>query len=350
MKKHCVAFTAVLLLFQSCIKKAPLNPEADIEMFTVDPALLTSDVFIDQSNRRIMLHLQASAYNSGIAPVLKVSPGATIVPASGDSIFPKKGPVQYVLTPQNGQGKKIYTVQVVNVGNWAFNFENWGINATDKYEYPLEPDNSTIWSSGNPGLALSGFPKNPEAYPTHSTPGGYQGKGAEMVTLKGTPLSELVGIKLIAGSLFLGNFNTSAVFVNPLAATEFGQPYVGKPARFTGYYKYTPGAAFQDKDGNILPGQQDKCSVYAVLFKGPQHLDGTNILTSDRILARAVLPDAPPNAAFLKFDIPFTFLSTAPLPEDLRMTIVASSSKEGDHYRGAIGSKLIVDSLRIIPQ
>lgn len=350
MKKHCAAFTAILLLFQSCIKKAPLNPEADIETFTVDPALLTSNVFIDQSNRRIMLHLQASAYNSGIAPVLKISGGATVVPASGDSIFPKKGPVQYVVTPQNGEGKKTYTVQVVNVGNWSFNFENWGINATDKYEYPLEADNTTIWSSGNPGLALSGFPKNPEAYPTHSTADGYQGKGAEMVTLKGTPLSELVGIRLIAGSLFLGNFNTSAVFVNPLAATEFGQPYVGKPARFTGYYKYTPGAAFQDQNGNIIPGQQDKCSVYAVLFKGPEHLDGTNILTSDRILARATLTNGAASSSFLKFDIPFTYTSTAPLPEDLRITIVASSSSEGDHYRGAIGSKLVVDSLRIIPQ
>lgn len=32
------------------------------------------------------------------------------------------------------------------------------------------------------------------------------------------------------------------------------------------------------------------------------------------------------------------------------MAIVASSSKDGDSYKGAIGSRLVMDSVQIVPQ
>lgn len=336
----------------SCIKDAPLNPEADIETFVLPQDQLTGNVFIDQANRKIMIFLTAEAYDRGIAPVITVSKNAGIAPASGDSIHIKNNAVQYTVTSQSGANKKIYTVEVVNVGDWNFAFETWTTNATDKYEYPVETDNVELWSSGNPGVALAGVPKQPDAYPTRSTTDGYLGtKAAEMTTIKGTALSELVGVHLFAGSLFLGNFNSSQALLNPLAATEFGEPYVGHPDRFTGYYKYTPGAVFQDENANAVTGKQDNCAIYAVLYKGPERLNATNIHTSDKILATAILPDGSAKANFTKFDLPFAYLpnwdSTA---TNLMLAIVASSSSEGDHYRGAIGSRLVVDSLSILPR
>ena len=341
----------VVFAFQSCIKDPPLNPEADIETFVVVPSQLAAPTSIDQANRKILLYLDQDAYEKGIKPTLTLSTGASVVPASGDSIHFDNGPVQYVVTSQSGENKKPYDVQVINVGNWAFNFEQWEINEADQYEYPVEDDGTILWSSGNPGVAISGIPKNPQAYPTHSTTSGYLStKGAEMSTLKGTPLTEFVGIRLIAGSLFLGVFNSEVAFVDPLAATEFGEPYVGTPSRFTGYYKYTPGPSFQDQDGKIIAGQQDKCSIYAVLFNGPRRLTGHDILTSDKIVATAILSDGSPQAAFTRFDIPFTPKPGAAVSNNLMLAIVASSSAEGDHYRGAIGSNLVVDSLRVVPK
>lgn len=354
-KTNVVNFVSVILtigIMIGCIKDPPANPEADIISFNVDSADITSKTVIDQVNNIIQLYLTTEAFDKGIAPVISTSEGATITPASGDSVYPKNGPVTYTVTSQTGINQKTYTIEIVNVGDWSFDFENWLQNASDKYEYPVENDNIEIWSSGNPGVALAGVPQQPDAYPTRSTTDAYSGnKAAELVTIKGTTLSEFIGAHLFAGSLFIGTFNPESALGNPLKATEFGDPYVGLPQSFTGYYKYAPGAVFLDENKNPVPGKTDECSVYAVLFQGPDRLDATNIHTSDKVIATATLPDRTAKSSFTKFDIPFVYKqgwdSTA---KNLLITIVASSSKEGDQYRGAIGSKLVVDSLAIIPK
>jgi len=345
---------AFVLLLGSCIKDAPANPEADIESFDVNPDMLTGQTFIDQANRKILLYLTNEAYENGVTPILSLSKNAKVTPASGEKItFGNNKEVTYTVTAEQSTNKKTYIVQVVNVGDWSFDFEKWQQNSVDKYEYPVEDDLTSLWSSGNPGVALSGVPKEVLAYPTRSTTDGYLGtKAAEMVTIKGTALSAFVGIYLYAGSLFIGNFNSSVVLTEPLAATEFGGPYVGLPDRFTGYYKYTPGPAYQDEHQNIISNKVDECAIYAVLFEGPERLNGTNINTSDRVIATAKLNDGSAKANFTKFDIPFVY-KTGWMPatgKNLMLTIVASSSKDGDHYKGALGSRLVVDHLSVIPK
>lgn len=349
MKQILFSCITVFLFLQSCIKDAPQNPEADIESFILDTTQITSAPVIDQAGKKILLFLNENAYQKGVAPILKLSQGATVSPTSGDTIhFDQQ--VSYTVTSQSGANKKTYTVDVVTVGNWTFNFEKWGLQPDNKYEFPLEEDGVQIWSSGNPGIALAGVNKTPSAYPTRSTTNGYLGtKAAEIVTLPGTAISEVIGVKLFSGSLFLGTFNSSQALANPLLATEFGQPYVGLPARFTGYYSYQPGNNFQDKDGNIIVGETDQCALYAILFNGPARLNGSNIQTSEKIVAKAILNDGSAKATFTRFDIPFTYTNVAP-GNNLMLAIVASSSAQGASYRGAIGSKLVVDSLRIIHQ
>lgn len=345
----------LMLSFYACIKEAPVNPEADIESFKIDRKYLTGDVFIDQINDKIILSLTPAAFESGVRPVITVSSGATIVPASGDSLkFQAPGSAKYVVTSANGKNKKTYTVEISNIGVFAWDFESWLLNAKDKYQYPVEidsilADTSQAWSSGNPGVALSGVKKDPLEYPLRATTDAYHGKyAAELVTRTGTALSNLVGIKLFAGSLYLGVFDPMNALTAPLKATQFGQPYLGKPVRFTGYYKYTPGDKYQDKAGNIIPGMKDSCAIYAVLYAGTQRLDATNIQTSDRILARASIPDGGPRAGWTRFDVPFVQVRPYTGNDKMMMAIVASSSKDGDTYKGAIGSRLVLDSLQIV--
>lgn len=334
--------------FSSCIKDEPLNPEADIEAFTFDQRYMVSQPFIDQANWKITLYLTDAAYKKGIAPSLTLSKGATSYPASGDSIHFDK-PLQYVVTSESGENKKTYTiVPIHNISNYVFNFEKWGLNTSSQYEFPLEDDGSQLWSSGNPGAALAGLPKDTKAYPTHSTTDYYEGTtAAEMVTLKGTPLSELAGVHLIAGSIFYGNFNSQNAIADPLAATEFGQPFAGKALTFSGYYKYSPGADFQDASGTIVPGAVDSCSIYAIVYTGTERLNGKNILTSNRIIARATLKDGSAKANFTHFEIPFEYIPNADLSGDMMLAIVASASYKGGTYEGAVGSRLIIDGFKI---
>ncbi|TDS13206.1 putative glycosyl hydrolase or carbohydrate binding protein [Sphingobacterium paludis] len=339
-------------LQQGCIKDAPPNPEADIESVQVESSQLTGNVFIDQINRTITLNLTAEAFQQGISPVLKLSEGASVKPESGTAIrFDGTAGATYTVTSASGKNIKVYTVKVVNVGNWGFDFENWQSHPTDAYEFPIESDNVQIWSSGNPGVALSGIPARRDAYPTRSTTDGYLGSSAaELITIKGTTLSEFVGIRLFAGSLFLGDFNASQALLNPLAATEFGQPYIGLPDRFTGYYKYTAGADYQNREGVVQPAVKDKCAIYAVLFNGTERLNATNVMTSDKVIARAELSDGSDKANFTRFDVPFVYKQGVNISDHVMVAIVASSSADGNEYRGAIGSRLVVDSLRVIPK
>lgn len=344
MKKVFLFFSTCLI---SCIADPPLNPEADIEEFSVDAQFLSSNTVIDQANRKILLYLKPEAYQSGIVPTLKLSRGAIVSPSSG-TVINFSQPVYYTVKSESGENSKTYEVDVVEIGNWTFNFENWSSNPTNKYEFPLD-NNVQLWSSGNPGVALAGVTQQPDAYPTKSTNSGLNGtKAAEMTTIPGTTLSEFLGIKLFPGSFFLGDFNSSQALANPLAATEFGQPYFELPDKFTGYFTYTPGLSFQDQNGNVVSGTTDRFSLYAVLYNGPNKLNGTNINSSDQIIARAELDNSSAPASFKRFEVPFVYIPGKVPGNNLMVAIVASSSYQGDQYRGAIGSKLVVDSLRII--
>ncbi|WP_160711160.1 PCMD domain-containing protein [Chitinophaga solisilvae] len=360
-KLCCVA--AMIGSLQACIKDAPLNPEADIVTFKVDEKQLTGQVFIDQSKASINLYVTPEALKSGIVPQITITPGATITktpagpltaPASDTLHFDTitgRARQQFIVTAANGASSRTYSVRVVTTGIWQWDFENWVTDEKEKYQYPIEKDSAVLWSSGNPGIAiaLTGTPKSPEAYPLRMTTDAYHGKGAaEMQTRAGTALSNLVGIKLFAGSMFLGVFDIANAFGAPLEATQFGQPSRGNVVRFTGYYKYTPGAFYQDREGNKVDGKTDECSLYAVLYTGTKRLDATNIHTSDRVIARATLADGTAKAGWTSFDIPFVYTRKAVAGEQYMLAIVASSSKNGDSYEGAVGSRLVLDSLEIV--
>lgn len=338
-----------ILLVSSCIKEEPPNPEADIERFLIDPAMLEADVYIDQSGRKIHLFLTKEAYFYGVVPEVITSPGAHVVPASGDSLYFHQ-PVYYTVTAADGTHQKTYEVVVSSNAHWTFGFERWAIHSSHKYETPEEEGYASFWGTGNPGIALAGVSKTPESYPTRSTLQSRSGTyAAELVTLTGTAFSNSLGIRLFAGSLFTGVFDLQNALVSPLEASQFGQPYhEGRPLRFTGYYQYQPGPSFQDKDGQLLPDIQDSCALYAVLFRGNERLNATNIHHSSRILARADIMDGSAKNAWTRFDVAFEYRADADLSGPWMLAIIASSSKYGDHYRGAVGSRLLLDELQII--
>lgn len=352
-KLCCIA--ALVGLLQSCIKDAPLNPEADIEAFTVPQNQLTGDVFIDQTKSQIRLYLTTDAFEKGIAPVIKVSAGAKVSPASGDTLkFDSTGVTQYVVTSANGKTTKKYTLELINPVLGKLDFERWDTVSSEganwKYVNPLGENGGNIWASGNIGIAITGVTEIND-FPLHISTNAYEGKyAAEMETRPGNALSAWMGIHLFAGSMFLGNFVTDYLLENPLKCTQFGQPYKGVPSSFSGYYKYQPGAVFIDKDETPVPGVVDKCSIYAVVYSGTSRLDATNILTSDRVLATAILADGTAKGDWTHFEIPFKMVNgkTVEPGTPVMLAIIASSSAEGDHYRGAVGSKLVLDNLQIV--
>lgn len=341
-----------------CIKSAPLSPEADIETFSIDPSYLdVNKISIDQINKTILLYIKGDSLNSQIRPAITITKGATVSPASGEPVVLNK-PVQYTVTSEDGQNHKTYSVKAVAVTGLEYEFENWQQfgTASRPYEHPVELANGVtepVWSSGNPGLTIVVDPP----YPTQKTTDSYQGNyAAQITTMPGATVLG-IGAPLAAGSLFLGTFITD--ISQPLKSTKFGQPFAKakKPVRFTGYYKYAPGptyAQFSLVNGRItstpIPGASDSCAVYVIVFRGSDPLDGTNVSSSSRIIARAEMKQGLAASEYTAFNIPFEYYDNNIdwKNENLLFTVVFSSSKGGSEYRGALNSQLKIDHVAVV--
>lgn len=165
---------------------------------------------------------------------------------------------------------------------------------------------------------------------------------------------------LAAGNLFLGEFSMEEALSKPLEATHFGIPFSSEPTSLSGFYKYIPGEEYcrMDANGKLVPvaGETDKFNIYAVFFEvtpDMEWLDGTNVLAddNDNIIATAVIPSADPATGWTRFDLPFIYREGKTVDPDklaagnYSLTIVMSSSRDGDYFSGAIGSTLYVDEL-----
>ena len=101
-----------------------------------------------------------------------------------------------------------------------------------------------------------------------------------------------------------------------------------------------------NKAGKPIEGV-DELDLYAVVFYGDV-LTSHDIQTSDRVLYKARLTDLSAKNEYTRFELPFEPTgATAPAGAQLRYTIVASSSRRGDDFIGAIGSRLLLDDLEI---
>jgi len=364
MKIKLLALSLLLLGLSACIKSEPAYREADIvDMVVDDDAFLTRGI----SENTVQLVISNLADYTHITPIITLSPGATVNPASGVSQdFSNDKTVTYRVTAEDGIHYKDYVVSVIEKISLRHEFGEWKDQISGTLTYPIVAD--LLWANANQGIilamVLNYMPKG--IFPTDKTDDCVsEPYAAKMETLKGPGKILNMNIPLASGSLFRGEF--SYVFgSNPLKALRLGVPHPeadGIPSLFNGYYKYTPGETFTDEDGNVVPGRIDEMSMYAVIFKvtkgaaaDKEYLDGETILTSDRVVGRAEWAENGPGMTFREgpngftgFSIPFVYTEALDFEEnDYRLTIVCSSSKDGNEYMGAVGSTLIVDNLEII--
>ena len=352
-------------VFSSCIKDEPLYREADIvDMVVEDDAFLTRGI----SENSVQLVITDQADYTKIVPLITLSPGATVSPASGvPQDFSKGKTVNYRVTAEDGVHYKDYTVTVIEKISLRHEFEDWTTAGSTTNPYPILED--LLWANANSGVVMamiidSSIPKG--IFPTSGTTDCVSGEyAARMETLKGAS-KKILGntIPIFPGSIFRGSF--SANMSNPLKSLHLGVAHPktnGAPSLFTGFYKYTPGEVFTDKEGNEIPGRIDEMSMYAVIFKIPEgtpekekYLDGETVLISDWVVGRAEWKENDPSVTlkeasngFTEFSIPFIYTEDLDFDENVyKLTIVCSSSKDGNEYMGAIGSILIVDNLEII--
>lgn len=317
---------------------------------------------IDNDNFTISVIVDSTAVVSGLIPTITVSDGATVSPASGEAVD-FSSPVTYTVLSENGSVTNQYTATISGT-QISYDFEDWTEDTSQSIESNLYPI-ATGWASNNEAIVMIktyGVVGNidytggwPVTYTEDAHSGSYAAK-LEAVDTQGADIN-LWGViqmtipKVTAGTLFLGSFNSMNALSDPMATTSFGNLYSGKPLRVSGYYKYTPGDEFYDSDGNLQEGVVDKCSMAAVLYEvdsSSETLDGSNIYTSDKIVAKGYIESDETVTEYKEFNIDLDYYSDYDSSKMYKFAVIFSTSADGANYYAAVGSTLYIDDVAII--
>ena len=373
-----VAVTALAVVTTSCFKEEPLNAECDIEMAWVHVVDLEASFYnandtlinVIGNEDKIVFSMRDDADVTAFAPQFKITPGATISPASGTAHDFSDGPVTYTVTSEDGKWSRKYQVSCNRMARYTtseidFDFEHFELDPLYHQFYVWHnslADGSLgdDWATGNLGFRLSMSQAKADEFPTSVLENGYDGHGVLLITRDTGPLGHMGSNPkpIAAGNMFLGKFNVAKALFNPMLATEFGIPFIQKPVRLSGYYQYSPSAPFTDKQFIEHPDRIDAGDIYSVLYinhdrnGNPLVLYGDNVLSSDNIVAVARVKNVnETNGEWVKFDIEYEYKKEIN-PDMLanrgyNLTIVFSSSIDGATFEGAIGSTLKVDCVKL---
>lgn len=350
----------VVAALTSCIQPEPENAEADILEVILPDDILKMDPRIE--NDYITLMLKANVNITAIAPEFVLTPGATIDPPSG-TVLNFTAPQQYVVTSEDKKWKKTYTISCTQDGiNTIYNFEHFELRR-DKYFvfYEVLPNDQKqfIWASGNAGFAAVSFGASKYSYPTTPYEYGKSGNCLKCETRSTGSMGLSVGMPIAAGNLFIGEFDGMTAVTNPLKSTRFGVPFDFIPIRLKGYYKYKAGEIFTDKQNNPLPGRHDTFDIYSILYETDEnvkYLDGTNFLTSPNLIAIARMgaDEKKETEEWTFFNLPFEVRPGKVIEEQklkdgkYNVSIVFSSSIDGNLFEGAVGSTLLIDEVELV--
>lgn len=369
---------SLALCLSSCFKDEPLNAECDIEQAYLRAGnhlgswfLFDSDTLrnVQSDQTTIEFTMSGQADLTRLAPYFRISPGATISPASGSVHDFSQGAVEYTVTSEDGQWTRTYLVSIKKMIEFGsahdFDFEH---SHLDKGFYvwtePWQDQDGQVtqeplWATGNPGYKISNSSTAPENYPTAPTEAGHEGKGVRLMTCRTSGLADMVQKPIAAGNLFIGQFDPSNALRDAMSATKFGRPFSfdTPPKVFTGWYKYKAGPQFTDRFMNVLE-QRDYGTIYAVLYDNHNAqgeaicLYGDNVQTSDRVVALARLDNIDDTPEWTPFTLNFIYRKAVD-SQKLRtggysLAIVCSSSTSGAEFMGAVGSTLWVDQFRVV--
>lgn len=361
----------------SCIKDEALNAECDITgveaaWLEANRGILLGEPLV--GNTHVSFSIQKGTDRSALAPRFELTPGASLTARIDGTEVEANGltrnfssPQIYTTTSEDGNWTKQYTVSFSYPQPIATcSFEHYELDKTGRYQVWYEVDDGDsenprrdYWSTGNAGFALTGMGTTPADYPSVSDPLGVKGNCVKLVTRATGSFGDGVRMPIAAGNLFIGEFRVGQAMLRPRQATRFGLQLVGgRPLRFEGYYKYKAGDVFTDINKKEHPELKDMADIYAVVYEvDPANfvaLNGDDVLSSPRIVALARIDDPGEPGEWTFFSEPFRPMNGKSFDEQHLRTdgyaiaIVATSSRQGAYFEGAVGSTLYVDELHIV--
>ena len=312
---------------------------------------------------------------TSLVPTFEIAKGATISLdgkeyVAGTPVDFSKSQV-FKVKSESGKITYTYTVSKMEWVDYEFkhNMDTWEMKNTtstgnNAYQQYQEPANG--WSTSNEGVKwiksmYSDLYAKDKPYVVTPSDDSKSSKAARVETVYTTGKNVFItSVPVVtSGTVYNGTFKVN--ITNTLMSTKFGYPCLKKPLAFKGSYKYTAGEVYyacSDSDpkkaheAKIDKTKTDAPAMNAVLYEVDSYtfdvLDGTNLLTSDKVVAVASV-DGKAQASYTDFNASFKFREnkTFDASKKYKLAIVCSSSKDGDKFSGAPGSVLFVDNLEV---
>jgi hypothetical protein len=346
--KRSILILAVISLF-SCEKETTKSDQAEIISFT---ATATGDfspylVQIDNENNQVIVFANSDpddiVFPVVLIPDIQISEGASISPASGTTIAfdDDEDFIHFSVTAEDGEHSEdwILGVRGNQIPNSEFEFwhEETGMNGL-VFSEPGRYEESIIWATANMGTSI---------YSAYGTSAIVESEN----TLVQIETINTMAVPVASGTLFLGRFDVDGAIANPTnpsAATKFGIPFCFKPAAIKFKYKYQSGeqliqATLNDPE-NLFGGftiedltGSDAYSVFAVLEK--------RVGEEITVIGEMAVEGSETVDMLTEMTVPIDYYSDE-MPT--HFYIAFASSTDGDLYRGAVGSTLIIDDLELV--
>jgi hypothetical protein len=340
-----------ILVVNSCIQKDKfgLSPFNDIISFEIPGQAGSTSINLQE--RSIVVPMNEEADLSNLTPSqITISNLATIEPREGESQnFTTT--ITYTVTAENGEVSEWNVSAVPGVPNPQLensNFDSW--YTVGDYEQPGISRDNTIWDTANRGLTIVA---DPNTIPEDLGGGDF---AAKMTSVR-SPLL----VRMAAATLFTGKFTEGFPDPrDPRSNIDFGVPFAGRPNAFRVDYRYLPGDAYEDGDGNTLPGG-DECDIYILLqrrengevkrigtgwFRDDTEVNDWTTLEVPIKYGELTAADPEFEYANIRTDEGESWGDANSIPTHI--VVVFSSSALGDFFTGAIGSELWVNDLELI--
>lgn len=356
MKKVSTIIIVLTILLTSCVKEDHFGLSGYGNIKTILVSNQSGNAVIDNSTLSVVVEIPAGVDLSAITiQDLEVSSFATADKKIGD-VLNLGSPQNINIIAEDGSTHTWTILSDVasndpQLDNYELN--DWYETGSGYYE-PGSDAATTIWGTGNQGTQILNI--------LATTPYdlGNNNKAAKLETMYNGTLPANLGMPISAGSVFTGYFDPDNLDpTDPEAAVVFGTPFTGRPDKLRFKYRFQPGEANKDKDGNELT-YPDMLDIYALLevrlggtterlatawFRSSEAID---VLTTMEIPytygeLNDTYPDymKPENNVYVSTDSASFVLPT-------HITFVASSSFDGANFAGAVGSILIVDDVEMV--
>lgn len=352
MKSYLTILFGSLFVLSGCVKEDHFGKSNRAQIKTFVVIGQSSNAVIKQDSLSILVTVPETTLDFTLTPSeITVSNFAEVSPKAGQT-QDFNSPVEYTVTAEDGS-KRVYVVTVVRGGSKPqldnSSFEDWYTETVglSTVEQPGVDKATTIWGTANRGLGLAGAPANTTK----------QIKGdSNYVRMESVAAPALV--RIAAATIFTGKFKDGFPSVSdPRSNIELGTPFTGRPLTFSFSYTYQPGASNEDENGQPL-SYGDQCDVYLLL----ENRDGSQV----KRVATAWFRSGDATTGWIRANIPIKygeldpsdpwFSYAQPQPDEVwgdgtepvtHISILATSSFEGDFFNGAIGSTLELDNVSL---